>query len=83
MYTSQSFLMNIFTHARILDHWTCQCSCLHAENCVWHCLTLDACYQIILKIGFALAKKCGTGGGGEVSAQGAVHMAAALASCRG
>ena len=37
--------------------------------------------QSVLKIGFALAKKVGIGGGGQVSAQSAVHMAAALAGC--
>ena len=31
---------------------------------------------------FCTGKKGGIGGGGRVSAQGAVHMAAALASCR-
>ena len=43
--------------------------------------TLATCYQLaqpIFKIGFALAKKGGIGGGGWVSAQGAVHMVAAL-----
>ena len=47
--------------------------------------TLTACYQLaqfVLKIGFALAKKGGIGGGGWVSALGAMHMAAALAGCR-
>ena len=46
------------------------------DECTRHA-TLAACYQLaqsILKIGFALAKKIG--GGGQVSAQGAVHMAA-------
>ena len=38
--------------------------------------------QSVLKIGFVLAKKGGIGGGGWVSAQDAVHMAAALAGCR-
>ena len=37
--------------------------------------------QPVLKIGSALAKKVGWGGG-WVSARDAVHMAAALASCR-
>ena len=32
--------------------------------------------------GFCTSKKGGIGGGGRVSAQGAVHMAAALAGCR-
>ena len=36
---------------------------------------------IHFKIGFAVAKRW-EGGGGQVSARGAVHMAAALASCR-
>ena len=36
--------------------------------------------QSVLKIGFALAKKVGWGG--RVSAQDAMHMAAALAGCR-
>ena len=31
---------------------------------------------------FCASKKGGIGGGGRVSAQGAVHMAAALAGCR-
>ena len=31
---------------------------------------------------FCASKKGGIGGGGQVSAQGAVHMAAALAGCR-
>ena len=31
---------------------------------------------------FCTSKKGGIGGGGRVSAQGAVHMAAALAGCR-
>ena len=31
---------------------------------------------------FCSSKKGGIGGGGRVSAQGAVHMAAALAGCR-
>ena len=31
---------------------------------------------------FCASKKGGIGGGGRVSAQGAVHMAAALARCR-
>ena len=31
---------------------------------------------------FCASKKGGTGGGGWVSARGAVHMAAALAGCR-
>ena len=41
-----------------------------------------ACYQLaqsVLKIGFSLT---GIGGGGRVSAWGAMHMAAALAGCR-
>ena len=40
--------------------------------------------QSVLKIGFVLAKRRdrGLGGGGQVSARGAVHMAAALAGCR-
>ena len=51
------------------------------DECTRH-ETLAACYQLaqsILKIGF---KKSGIGGGGQVSARGAVHMAAALAGCR-
>ena len=36
----------------------------------------------ILKIGFALAKKKKGWGGGWVSPQGAVHVAAVLAGCR-
>ena len=54
------------------------------DECIRH-ETLAACYQLaqsVLKIGFAQAKKGGIGGGGWVSAQGAVHMAAALAGCR-
>ena len=31
---------------------------------------------------FCTSKKDGIGGGGQVSAQGAMHMAAALAGCR-
>ena len=51
------------------------------DECTRHA-TLAACYQLaesVLKIGFTLAKKGGIGGGGWVSAQGAVHMAATLA----
>ena len=51
---------------------------------IWRRLTLAACYQLaqsVLKIGFVLAKKGGIGGGGRISARGAVHMAAALAGC--
>ena len=43
--------------------------------------------QFVLKIGFVTSKKKGRGGGGGgegggVTAQGAVHMAAALAGCK-
>ena len=54
------------------------------DKCTRH-ETFAACYQLaqsVLKIGFAQAKKGGIGEGGRVSAQGAVHMAAALAGCR-
>ena len=37
---------------------------------------------IRLKDRFCASRKGGIGGGGWVSAQGAVHMAAALADCR-
>ena len=53
---------------------------LTADDVIWHCLTLAACYQLaqsVLKIGFALAKKAGWGSWG--SPRSAVHMAAALA----
>ena len=56
---------------------------LTTNYAVWRCLTLAARYQLtqfVLKIGFALAKKGGLGGGGWVLAQGAERMAAALAS---
>ena len=38
--------------------------------------------QSVLKICFSLAKKGGIGGGGHVSAEGGVHMAAGLAGYR-
>ena len=38
--------------------------------------------QFVLKIGFALAKKGGTGGGGWAYSKHVVHKAAALAACR-
>ena len=52
------------------------------DKCTHHA-TLATCYQLaqfVLKIGFALAKKDGIGGSGQVSAQGVMHMA--LAGCR-
>ena len=52
---------------------------------LWNRLTLAACYQLVQSIwkkGFALAKNGRIGGGRWVSAQGAVHMVAALAGCR-
>ena len=55
---------------------------LTTDDAFWRCLTLAACYQLaqsVLKIGFALAKKSGIGGGGWVSVRGAIHPAAALA----
>ena len=54
------------------------------DECTYHA-TLAACYQLaqsVLKIVFALAKKSGIRGGGQISAWGAVHMVAALAGCR-
>ena len=48
-------------------------------ECTGHA-TLAACYQFEDR--FCASKKGGIGGGGQVSARGAVHMAAALAGCR-
>ena len=33
-----------------------------------------------IRLGFVLAKNCGVGGGGQVSARGTMHMVAALAA---
>ena len=57
---------------------------LTTDDDFWRCLTLATCYmyqlvQSVLKIGFA---KSGIRGGGRVLAQGAMHMAAALAGYR-
>ena len=46
---------------------------------------IAACHQLVqsvLKIGFMLEKKRGIGGGGRISAWGAMHMAATLAGYR-
>ena len=58
---------------------------LTTNDAIWHRLTLAAYYQLaqsVLKIRFCASKKGGIGGGGQVSARDAMHMAAALASCR-
>ena len=53
---------------------------LITDNAIRHRLTLATCYQLT-EDRFCASKKGGIGGGGWVSAQGAVHMAAALAGC--
>ena len=58
---------------------------LTTDDAIWHHLTLAACYQLVqsvLKIGFCASKKGGIGVGGRVLAQGAMHMATALAGYR-
>ena len=39
-------------------------------------------YKFVLKIGFVLANELDIGRGGQVSAWGTIHMAAAFAGCR-
>ena len=59
---------------------------LTTDDTVWHHLTLAACCQLaqlVLKIGFAIAKKVhGIGGGRQAYSTHGVHMAAAFGLCR-